>query len=228
MRSDICFSLFIFAVLIFKQVIILQVYLDYNATTPIDSNVLESMLPYFTKQFGNAASRAHAFGWVASEAVELAREQVSTLINASPEEIIFTSGSTEGCNLILKGIFEQYKAKGNHIITIATEHQAVLDTCKHIENLGGEVSYLSVNQEGLIDLNELERVIKPTTILISVMYANNETGVIHPIKAIGEIARKHRVLFFTDATQAIGKIPIDVDQDGIDILTLSAHKIYGP
>jgi cysteine desulfurase len=205
-----------------------QIYLDYNATTPIDSNVLEAMLPYLTKNFGNAASRAHAFGWVASEAVEQAREQVAALIHASAEEIIFTSGATEGCNLALKGIFEQYKTKGNHIITTATEHPAVLDTCKHIEQLGGEVTYLPVNEAGLINLNDLENAIKPATILISAMYANNETGVLNPINAIGQTARKHRVLFFTDATQAVGKIPIDVEKDCIDILTLSAHKIYGP
>jgi cysteine desulfurase len=206
----------------------LQIYLDYNATTPIDNSVLEAMLPYLTTNFGNAASRAHAFGWIASEAVELAREQVAALIRASAEEIIFTSGATEGCNLALKGIFEQYKTKGNHIITTATEHPAVLDTCKHIEQLGGEVTYLPVNEAGLINLNDLENTIKPATILISAMYANNETGVINPINLIGQIARKHRVLFFTDATQAVGKIPIDVEKDGIDILTLSAHKIYGP
>ncbi|MDR0791795.1 MAG: IscS subfamily cysteine desulfurase [Chitinophagaceae bacterium] len=206
----------------------MQIYLDYNATTPIDNSVLEAMLPYLTTNFGNAASRAHAFGWIASEAVELAREQVAALIRASAEEIIFTSGATEGCNLALKGIFEQYKTKGNHIITTATEHPAVLDTCKHIEQLGGEVTYLPVNEAGLINLNDLENTIKPATILISAMYANNETGVINPINLIGQIARKHRVLFFTDATQAVGKIPIDVEKDGIDILTLSAHKIYGP
>ena len=206
----------------------LPIYLDYNSTTPVDPRVLEAMLPYFTEKFGNAASRSHAFGWAAEEAVEVAREQVARLIGAETKEIVFTSGATEGDNLALKGVFEAYAAKGNHIITVATEHKAVLDTCEHIERLGGEVSFLPVDSYGLIDLGALEAAIKPTTILIAVMYANNEIGVIQSVKSISEIARRHSVLFFSDAVQAVGKIPVDVNADGIDILTLSAHKIYGP
>ncbi len=206
----------------------LPIYLDYNSTTPVDPRVLEAMLPYFNEKFGNAASRSHAFGWAAEEAVEVAREQVALLIGAEPKEIVFTSGATEGDNLALKGVFEAYATKGNHIITVATEHKAVLDSCHHIERLGGEVTYLPVDHDGLIDLAELEAAIRPTTILISVMYANNEIGAIQPIKAISAIARRHEALFFSDAVQAVGKIPVDVNADGIDILTLSAHKIYGP
>ncbi|HWB94051.1 MAG TPA: IscS subfamily cysteine desulfurase [Puia sp.] len=206
----------------------LPIYLDYNSTTPVDPRVLETMLPYFTEKFGNAASRSHAFGWVGEEAVEMAREQVASLIGAEPKEIVFTSGATEGDNLALKGVFEAYASKGNHIITVATEHKAVLDSCHHIERLGGEITWLPVDHEGLIDLAELEAAIRPETILIAVMYANNEIGVIQPIKTISEIARKHGILFFSDAVQAVGKIPVDVNADGIDILTLSAHKIYGP
>jgi len=206
----------------------LPIYLDYNSTTPVDPRVLEAMIPYFTQTFGNAASRSHAFGWAAEEAVEVAREQVARLIGAEPKEIIFTSGATEGDNLALKGVFEAYATKGNHIITVTTEHKAVLDSCGHIERLGGEVSFLPVKRDGLIDLAELEAAIRPTTVLIAVMYANNEIGVIQPIRAISEIARRHGVLFFSDAVQAVGKIPVNVNTDGIDILTLSAHKIYGP
>jgi cysteine desulfurase len=204
------------------------IYLDNNATTPCDPRVVEAMIPYFTENFGNAASRNHPFGWVAEEAVDYAREQVAKLIGADPKEIIFTSGATEGDNLAIKGVFDMYASKGNHIITAVTEHKAVLDTCKHIEKLGGEVTYLNVNNEGLIDLKELEAAIKPNTILISIMYANNEVGTIQPIKEISAIARKHGVLFFTDATQAVGKIPVDVQKDGIDLLTFTGHKIYGP
>lgn len=185
-------------------------------------------MPYFTEKFGNAASRSHVFGWEGEEAVTQAREQVAALIGAEPGEIVFTSGATEGDNLALKGIFELYRSKGNHIITVVTEHKAVLDSCHHIEKLGGEITWLPVDAEGLIDLRELEAAIRPTTVLIAVMYANNEIGVIQPIKAISELARKHGVLFFSDATQAIGKIPVDVNRDGIDLLTFSAHKIYGP
>ena len=206
----------------------LPIYLDYNSTTPVDPRVLEAMLPYFTQKFGNAASRSHAFGWAAEEAVEVAREQVAALIGAEPKDIVFTSGATEGDNLALKGVFEAYSPKGNHLITVATEHKAVLDTCHHIERLGGEVTFLPVDHEGLIDLGALEAAIRPTTILIAIMYANNEIGVLQPIKAISEIARRHGVLFFSDAVQAVGKIPVDVNLDGIDILTLSAHKLYGP
>ncbi|OQP47126.1 IscS subfamily cysteine desulfurase [Niastella yeongjuensis] len=206
----------------------LPIYLDHNATTPCDPRVMEVMLPYFTEQFGNAASRTHSFGWQAEEAVDYAREQVARLIGAEPKEIIFTSGATEGDNLAIKGVFEMYAVKGNHIITCVTEHKAVLDTCKHIEKLGGTVTYLPVDKEGLIDLQQLEAAITPRTVLIAIMYANNETGTIQPVKAIGALAKKHNVLFFTDATQAVGKIPVDVIKDGIDILTCSAHKLYGP
>jgi cysteine desulfurase len=206
----------------------LPIYLDNNATTPCDPRVVEAMLPYFTKHFGNAASRRHVFGWQAEEAVEYVREQVAKLMGAGAKEIVFTSGATEAVNLAIKGVFEMYASKGNHIITVNTEHKAVLDTCKHIEKSGGAITYLQVKPDGLIDLNELESAITEKTILIAVMYANNETGVVQPIKEISKIARKRNVIFFTDATQAVGKIPIDVNEDGIDLLCLSAHKIYGP
>lgn len=206
----------------------LPIYLDNNATTPMDPRVLEAMLPYFVEKFGNAASRNHSFGWVAEEAVDYAREQVAKLINADPKEIIFTSGATESDNLALKGVFEMYASKGNHIITATTEHKAVLDTCKHIEKMGGQVTYLEVNPEGLIDLKELENAITDKTILIAIMYGNNEIGVIQPVREISAIARKHGVLFFTDATQAVGKIPVDVQADGIDLMAFSGHKMYGP
>ena len=206
----------------------LPIYLDNNATTPMDPRVLEAMTPYFLEHFGNAASRNHPFGWEAEEAVDYAREQVAKLIGADPKEIIFTSGATEGDNLAIKGVYEMYASKGNHIITATTEHKAVLDTCKHIEKIGGEVTYLQVKPDGLIDLKELEAAIKPTTILIAIMYANNEIGTIQPIKEISAIARKHGVLLFTDATQAIGKIPVDVNKDGIDLMAFTAHKMYGP
>jgi len=206
----------------------LPIYLDNNATTPVDPRVLETMLPYFTNHFGNAASRNHPFGWEAEEAVDYAREQVAQLVGCDPKEIIFTSGATEADNLALKGVFEMYSSKGNHIITVTTEHKAVLDTCKHIEKLGGEVTYLDVEDDGLLDLSKLEAAIKPSTILIAVMYANNEIGVVQPVKEISAIAKKHGILFFTDATQAVGKIPVDVMKDGIDLMAFSAHKMYGP
>ncbi|MFI5187322.1 MAG: IscS subfamily cysteine desulfurase [Chitinophagales bacterium] len=213
----------------------LPVYLDYNATTPCDPEVLEAMMPYFTQQFGNAASRNHVFGWHAREAVNYAREQVAKLIGADPTEIIFTSGATESDNLALKGVFETYAIKGNlpagqpgHIITCAIEHKAVLDPCRHLEKQGAEVTYLNVKENGLIDLNELERAFTPTTILVSIMYANNEIGTIMPIKKISKIAKRKGVLLFTDATQAIGKISVDVNDDGIDLMAFSAHKMYGP
>lgn len=206
----------------------LPIYLDNNATTPMDPRVLEAMTPYFLNHFGNAASRNHSFGWQAEEAVDYAREQVAKLIGADPKEIIFTSGATEADNLALKGVFEMYASKGNHIITATTEHKAVLDSCKHIEKMGGEVTYMSVTAEGLIDLAELEATIKPTTIAIAIMYANNETGTVMPMKEISAIARKHGVLVFTDATQAVGKIPVDVNKDGIDLMAFTAHKMYGP
>ncbi len=204
------------------------IYLDHNATTPCDPRVVEAMIPYFTNNFGNAASRNHSFGWQAEEAVDYAREQVAKLIGADPKEIIFTSGATEGDNLAIKGVYEMYASKGNHIITCNIEHKAVLDTCKHIEKEGGEVTYLKVKDNGLIDLAELEAAIKPTTILIAIMYANNEIGTIMPMKEISAIARKHGVLVFSDATQAVGKIPVDVNKDGIDLLAFTAHKMYGP
>ena len=194
----------------------------------MDPRVLEAMIPYFTEHFGNAASRNHPFGWEAEEAVDYAREQVAKLIGADPKEIIFTSGATEGDNLGIKGVYEMYASKGNHIITCTTEHKAVLDTCKHIEHLGGEVTYLPVAANGLIDLAALEAAIKPTTILIAIMYANNEIGVVQPVKEISTIAKKHGVLFFSDAVQAVGKIPVDVNVDGIDIMAFTAHKMYGP
>ena len=206
----------------------LPIYLDNNATTPMDPRVLEAMTPYFLNQFGNAASRNHPFGWAAEEAVDYAREQVAKLIGADPKEIIFTSGATESDNLGVKGVFEMYANKGNHIITATTEHKAVLDTCKHIEKQGGEVTYLTVQPDGLIDLAELEAAIRPTTVLIAIMYANNEIGTVMPIKEISAIARKHGVLVFTDATQAVGKIPVDVNKDGIDLMAFTAHKMYGP
>ncbi|ARS35930.1 IscS subfamily cysteine desulfurase [Pontibacter actiniarum] len=206
----------------------LPIYLDNNATTPLDPRVLEAMMPYMTNMFGNAASRNHAFGWQAEEAVDYARDQIASLINCSPKEIIFTSGATESDNLAIKGVFEMYASKGNHIITATTEHKAVLDTCKHIEKIGGKVTYLQVNDKGLIDLKELEEAITDKTILISIMFANNEIGVIQPVREISAIAKKHGILFFTDATQAVGKIPVDVEADGIDLMAFSAHKMYGP
>jgi cysteine desulfurase len=206
----------------------LPIYLDHNATTPMDPRVLEAMIPYFTENFGNAASRNHSFGWHAEEAVDYAREQVAKLINADPKEVIFTSGATEGDNLAIKGVYEMYASKGNHIITCTTEHKAVLDTCKHLEKLGAEVTYLEVQPDGLVDLKQLEAAMRPTTILVAIMYANNEIGVIQPIKEISAIAKKHGALVFTDAVQAVGKIPVDVIADGIDIMAFTAHKMYGP
>ena len=200
------------------------IYLDHNATTPCDPRVVEAMIPYFTNSFGNAASRNHPFGWQAEEAVDYAREQVAKLIGADPKEIIFTSGATEGDNLAIKGVFEMYASKGNHIITCNIEHKAVLDTCKHVEKEGGEVTYLKVKDNGLIDLAELEAAIRPTTILIAIMYANNEIGTIMPMKEISAIAKKHGVLVFTDAVQAVGKIPVNVNKDGIDLMAFTAHK----
>ena len=206
----------------------LPLYFDNNATTPMDPRVLEAMLPYFTEKFGNSASRNHAFGWAAEEGVDYAREQVAQLIGANEKEIIFTSGATEGDNLGIKGVFEMYQDKGNHIITCVTEHKAVLDTCKHLEKLGAQVTYLPVKEDGLLDLALLEAAMTPQTILVCIMYGNNEIGVIQPVKEIAAIAHKHGALFMTDATQAVGKIPVNVDADGIDLMAFTAHKMYGP
>ena len=204
------------------------IYLDHNATTPCDPRVVEAMLPYFSKAFGNAASRHHSFGWEAEEAVDYAREQVAKLIGAEPKEIIFTSGATEADNLALKGVFEMYSGKGNHIITTNIEHKAVMDTCSYIENHGGEITYLEVMSNGLINLSELEAAIRNNTILVSIMYANNEIGTVMPMKEVCGIAKKKGVFIFTDATQAVGKIPVDVNETGIDLMAFSAHKMYGP
>lgn len=206
----------------------LPIYLDNNATTPMDPRVLDAMLPYFTEYFGNAASRNHPFGWKAEEAVDYAREQVARLINASEKEIIFTSGATESNNLALKGVFEMYREKGNHIITVNIEHKAILDTCRHLEQQGAEVTYLVPQPDGRVTAEQVEAAIKPNTILISVMYANNEIGCINPIREIGEMAHKHGVLLHTDATQSVGKIPVDVLADFIDLASFSGHKMYGP
>jgi cysteine desulfurase len=204
------------------------IYLDYNATTPVEPMVLEAMLPYFTHKFGNAASNSHNFGWQAADAVKTAREQVASLINATPQEVYFTSGSTEGLNMALKGLAEAYKQKGNHLITCKSEHKAVLDVCHRLEKQGCEITYLSVDQLGGVKLTELKAAIKATTIGICLMYANNETGVIHPVAEIGQIAADHNLVFICDATQAVGKVPVDVIQDNIHVLVLSAHKFYGP
>lgn len=204
------------------------IYLDYNATTPIDKRVLEAMLPYFTEKFGNASSRNHSFGWAADDAVKTAREQVAKLVNCLAQEIVFTSGATEAINLAIKGVWDNYQSKGKHIITVATEHKAVLDTCKTLEKKGATVTYLSVNREGLIDLDELKNALTPQTILVAVMYANNETGIIQPIKQIADIVHANNSIFLCDATQAIGKINIDVEDEHIDLMCMSAHKMYGP
>lgn len=206
----------------------MPIYLDNHATTPMDPRVLDAMLPYFREHFGNAASRNHAFGWEAEEAVERARKQIADLVGATAKEIIFTSGATESNNLALKGVAEMYAEKGNHIITAATEHKAVLDTCKHLEKNGFRVSYLPVQANGLIDLDMLKEAITDKTILISIMYANNEIGVVQPIAEIGKIAKSRGVLMHTDAVQAIGKIPVNVIKDNVDIMSLTGHKLYGP
>jgi cysteine desulfurase len=202
--------------------------MDYHATTPVDPRVLEAMMPYFTERFGNAASRNHSFGWQAEEAVEKGRKQIADLIGASPKEIVFTSGATESDNLAIKGVAEMYAERGNHIITAATEHKAVLDTCKKLEKHGFRVTYLPVKGDGLIDLDMLREAITDKTILISIMRANNEIGVLQPIAEIGRMARERGVLFHTDAVQAVGKIPVNVEKDNIDLMSISGHKIYGP
>jgi cysteine desulfurase len=204
------------------------IYLDNNATTPTDPRVVETMIPYFYEKHGNAASRSHPFGWEAEEAVDYAREQIASLIDVDPKEIIFTSGATESDNLALKGVFEMYRRKGNHIITVKTEHKAVLDTCQRLERDGAEITYLEVGDNGRIDLAELEAAIKDSTILVSVMWANNETGTIQPVKEIGEICARHGVLFMSDATQAVGKVPVHPKEMGIHLMAFSAHKMYGP
>ena len=204
------------------------IYMDHHATTPVDPRVLEVMLPYFTEQFGNAASRNHAFGWAAEEAVENARAQVAALMGAHPKEVIFTSGATESDNLMIKGVADAYSEKGNHIITQVTEHKAVLDACHRLEKQGCEVTYLPVQKDGRIDLEGLRSAITAKTILIAIMYANNEIGVIQPIAEIGKIAKEYGILFAVDAAQATGKVPIDVQHDNVDLLALSGHKMYGP
>jgi cysteine desulfurase len=206
----------------------LPVYMDYHATTPCDSRVLEAMIPYFSRNYGNASSKSHAFGWQAEEAVQIAREQLAELINASPSEIIFTSGATESVNLAIKGVYEMFAGKGKHIITVSTEHKAVLDTCHHLETQGADISRIRVQADGLLDLDHLKSSLRKDTILIALMWANNETGVLQPVKLISELARERSVYFFTDATQALGKVPVDVEKDGIDLLACSAHKLYGP
>jgi cysteine desulfurase len=206
----------------------LPIYMDNHATTPVDPRVVEAMLPYFTEKFGNSASRNHPFGWAAEEAVENARAQIAKLINATPKEIIFTSGATESDNLAIKGIAEMYHEKGNHIITQVTEHKAVLDTCKRLEKYGYQVTYLPVEKDGRINLDDLRRAITPKTILISIMYANNEIGAVQPIEEIGKIAKEKGIFFHVDGVQAVGKISVDVQRDNIDMLSISAHKLYGP
>src|ERR1700744_250257 len=206
----------------------LPIYMDNHATTPVDPRVVDAMLPYFTEKFGNAASRNHSFGWAGEEAIETARQQIASLIGATPKEIIFTSGATESDNLMIKGVAEMYREKGNHIITQAIEHKAVLATCKRLEKYGYEVTYLPVQKDGRVDPEDVRKAITPKTILITIMYANNEIGVINPIQEIGKIAKEHGIIFAVDGVQAVGKIPVDVQQDNNDLVAISGHKIYGP
>lgn len=206
----------------------LPIYMDNHATTPMDPRVLEEMLPYFTQKFGNSASRNHSFGWEAEQGVEQARERIAKLVGATAKEIIFTSGATESDNLALKGVAEMYKEKGNHIITAVTEHKAILDTCKRLEKYGYRVTYLPVKGDGLVDLEDLKRALDDKTILVSIMFANNEIGVIQPVEQIGALCRERGVLFHSDATQAVGKVPVDVNKMKIDLMSISAHKMYGP
>src|SRR5438270_5430052 len=203
----------------------LPIYMDNHATTPMDPRVLEAMLPYFTSTFGNAASRNHEFGWRAEEAVEQAREQIAKLVGATAKEIIFTSGATESDNLAIKGVAEMYREKGNHIITAATEHKAVLDTCKRLEKYGYRITYLPVQKDGLVDLEDLKRAMDANTILVSIMYANNEIGVLQPVEEIGKLCHEKGVLFHSDATQAIGKVPVNVIKQNIDLMSISGHKM---
>src|SRR6266566_692601 len=214
--------------LIRTMAIKLPIYMDYHATTPCDPRVVEAMLPYFTEHFGNAASRNHPFGWEAEEAVEKGRKQVADLIGANAKEIVFTSGATESDNLAIKGVAEMYREKGNHIITCVTEHKAIIDTCKRLEKEGFRVTYLPVQKDGRISLDELKAAISDKTILITIMAANNEIGVIQPIAEIGAIAKEKGVLFHTDAVQAVGKIPFNVNELKVDMVSMSAHKMYGP
>lgn len=204
------------------------IYLDYQATTPVDERVLAAMLPYLTQHYGNAASTSHHYGWEAEAAIKQARSILAEAIHATPEEIVFTSGATEANNLAIKGVAEAYLSRGRHIITLQTEHHAVLDPCRYLQSLGFDITFLPVQPDGLVNLTELEQALRPDTILVSVMAANNEIGVLQPLAAIGELCRHHQVLFHTDAAQAIGKIPLDVEAMHIDLLSLSAHKVYGP
>ena len=206
----------------------LPIYMDNHATTPMDPRVLEEMLPYFMEKFGNAASRNHSFGWAAEEGVETARERIAKLVGATTKEIIFTSGATESDNLAIKGVAEMYREKGNHIITAVTEHKAVLDTCKRLEKYGYRVTYLPVQKDGLIDLDDLKRAMDDKTILVTIMFANNEIGVLQPVEEIGKLCRERGVIFHSDATQAVGKIPVDVNKQNIDVMSISGHKMYGP
>jgi cysteine desulfurase len=206
----------------------LPIYMDNHATTPMDPRVFEAMRPYFMEVFGNSASRNHSFGWQAEEATEKARKQIADLIGATAKEIVFTSGATESNNLALKGVAQMYAEKGDHIITAATEHKAILDTCKHLEKEGVRVTYLPVQTNGLVDLDQLRAAMTDKTILVSIMYANNEIGVVQNVREIGKIAKEHGALFHSDATQAVGKIPVDVIRDNIDLMSISAHKMYGP
>src|SRR6202171_3089623 len=206
----------------------LPVYMDNHATTPMDPRVLEEMLPYFMEKFGNAASRNHSFGWAGEEGVETARERVAKLVGATSKEIIFTSGATESDNLAIKGVAEMYREKGNHIITAVTEHKAVLDTCKRLEKYGYRVTYMPVQKDGLINLDELKRAMDDKTILVTIMAANNEIGVLQPVAEIVKLCRERGIIFHTDATQAVGKVPVDVNKQNIDVMSISAHKMYGP